>query len=247
MNRVAIVTGGGSGIGQAVCHGLARQGRHVAVLDVDAAAAAQTAHALDAGGTSAIALQVDVADRSSVDRACDDVRSRLGPIEILVTSAAVSGFVAFGALTSDTWDRTIAVNLTGTFHCMHAAIPDMIARSWGRIVTVSSAAGQTGSPRQADYAASKGGVIALTKSVALEFASLGITANTVPPFAADTAMLRGAQESKHLPSAEVLAGFVPAGRLGRAEEVAAVCTFLCSEEASYVTGQVVGVNGGAVT
>ncbi len=192
MSRVAIVTGGGSGIGQAVCRGLARQGRHVAVLDVDAAAAARTAHALDGGGTSAIALQVDVADRSSVDRACDDVRSRLGPIEILVTSAAVSGFVAFGDLTSDTWDRTLAVNLTGTFHCMQAAIPDMISRSWGRIVTVSSAAGQTGSPRQADYAASKGGVIALTKSVALEFASLGITANTVPPFAADTAMLRGA-------------------------------------------------------
>ena len=139
----------------------------------------------------------------------DDVRSRLGPIEILVTSAAVSGFVAFGDLTSDTWDRTIAVNLTGTFHCMQAAIPDMVAAAWGRIVTVSSAAGQTGSPRQADYSASKGGVIALTKTVALEYASLGITANTVPPFTADTPMLRGAQESKHLPSAEVLAGIRP--------------------------------------
>jgi 2-hydroxycyclohexanecarboxyl-CoA dehydrogenase len=123
----------------------------------------------------------------------------------------------------------------------------MVAAAWGRIVTVSSAAGQTGSPRQAHYSASKGGVIALTKSVALEFASKGITANTVPPFAVDTAMLRGAQQSRHLPDSAALEQMVPARRLGTAADIAAVCAFLCSEEAGYVTGQVLGVNGGAVT
>ena len=135
-----------------------------------------------------------MSDRTAVDRAFDDVRAALGPIEILVTSAAVSGFVPFEAITLEDWSRTIAVNLTGTFNCIQSAIPDMVAAGWGRIVTISSAAGQTGSARQAHYSASKGGVIALTKTVALEYAAKGITANTIPPFTVDTPMLRAAQD-----------------------------------------------------
>jgi len=247
LDRVAVVTGGASGLGLSICEHLARQGRRVGVLDLDADAAEKTAADLRARGAHAVACQVDVADRTAVDRAFDQVRAELGAIGILVTSAAVAGFVPLEAITLDDWSRTIAVNLTGTFHCLQAAIPDMVAAGWGRIVTISSAAGQTGSPRQAHYSASKGGVIALTKTVALEYAARGITANTIPPFTADTPMLRAAQEARHLPKAEVLARMVPAGRLATGDDIAAVCAFLCSDEAGYLTGQVIGVNGGAVT
>jgi 2-hydroxycyclohexanecarboxyl-CoA dehydrogenase len=219
----------------------------VAVLDLDEDAAEETAEFLRAEGTEALRCKVDVSDRTTVDAAFEEVRTALGPIEILVTSAALSGFVPFEEITLEDWSRTLAVNLTGTFNCLQSAIPDMVAAGWGRIVTVSSAAGQTGSLRQAHYSASKGGVIALTKTVALEYAAKGITVNTIPPFTVDTPMLRAAQESKYLPSAEVLARMIPAGRLGTGDDIAAVCAFLCSDAASYVTGQVIGVNGGAVT
>ncbi|WP_436790879.1 SDR family NAD(P)-dependent oxidoreductase [Yinghuangia sp. YIM S10712] len=247
MSRVAVITGAASGLGLAICAHMARQGRQIAVLDLDAEAADKAAVQLRAQGAKAVAVQADVADRSMVDNAFDRVRTALGPIEILVTSAGISGFVPFEQLTAEQWARTISVNLTGTFHCLQSAIPDMVAAGWGRIVTMSSAAGQTGVPRQAHYSASKGGIIALTKTVALEYAAKGITANTIPPFTVDTPMLRGAQRSKQLPGAEVLSRAVPAGRLGTADEIAAVCAFLCTDEASYITGQVVGVNGGAVT
>jgi 2-hydroxycyclohexanecarboxyl-CoA dehydrogenase len=238
MSRVAVVTGGGSGMGRSIGEHLARQGHRVAVLDLDGSAVESTA--------GVIGVQVDVADRASVDDALTTVREELGPIAILVTSAAVSGFLPFEEITPEDWARTIAVNLTGTFHCIQAAIPDMVAAGWGRIVTISSAAGQTGSPRQGHYSASKGGVIALTKTVALEYAAKGITANTIPPFTVDTPMLRAAQEAKQIAPPEVLARMVPAGRLGTGDDIAAACAFLCSDEAGYITGQVIGVNGGAV-
>ncbi|MGI5321172.1 SDR family NAD(P)-dependent oxidoreductase [Actinomadura nitritigenes] len=247
MDRVAVVTGGASGLGAAICEHLARQERHVAVLDLDGDAAGRLADGLRTKKRQAVAVQADVADRASVDRAFDKVRAALGPIEILVTSAAVSGFLPFEQVASGDWTRTIAVNLTGTFNCLQSAIPDMAAGNWGRIVTISSAAGQTGSPRQAHYAASKGGVIALTKTVALEYAAKGITANTIPPFTVDTPLLRAAQESKLLPGSDVLARMIPARRLGTGDDIAAMCAFLCSDEAGYITGQVIGVNGGAVT
>lgn len=246
LNRVAVVTGGASGVGFSVCEHLARQGHRVAVLDVDAAGAENAAAGLRAAGAEALAGQVDVSDRAAVDRVFDEVRRELGPIEILVSSAAVVGFVPFEEITGADWDRTMAVNLTGTFNCLQSAIADMVAKSWGRIVTISSAAGQTGALRQGHYSASKGGVIALTKTVALEYAARGITVNTVPPFILDTPMLRAAQKSTYLPSAEVLARMVPAGRLGTGDDVGALCAFLCSDAASYITGQVIGVNGGAV-
>jgi NAD(P)-dependent dehydrogenase (short-subunit alcohol dehydrogenase family) len=175
------------------------------------------------------------------------VQDRLGPTDILVTSAGISGFTRFDELSLDRWNQMLAVNLTGTFLCIKAVIDGMAERGWGRIVTISSAAGQTGSRRQADYAASKGGVIALTKTVALEYAAKGITANTIPPFTVETPMLRAAQDAQHLPPSEHLARAVPAGRVGTADEIAAVCAFLCTDAASYITGQVIAVNGGAVT
>jgi 2-hydroxycyclohexanecarboxyl-CoA dehydrogenase len=247
QGRVAVVTGGASGMGRSVCEHLARHGRRVAVLDLDGDAAAGVADELRVGGRDAIAVAADVAVRAAVDTALAQVRAELGPIEILVTGAAVSGFVPFEELTLDLWEQSITTNLTGTFHCLQSAIPDMVTAGWGRIVTISSAAGQTGSVRQAHYSASKGGVIALTKAIALEYASRGITANTIPPFIVDTPMLRAAQTSKHLPGAEALARMVPAGRLGTGDDIAAACAFLCSDAAGYITGQVIGVNGGGVT
>jgi NAD(P)-dependent dehydrogenase (short-subunit alcohol dehydrogenase family) len=246
-DHVAVVTGGASGVGRAVCGRLARDGHAIGVLDLDPEAAEQTVRTLTAGGGRAIAVPVDVAARDSVDEAFAAVRRALGPVTILVTSAAVSGFVPFGKITLDDWDRTIAVNLTGTFNCLQAALPDMVAAGWGRIVTISSAAGQTGSVRQGHYSASKGGVIALTKTVALEYAAKGITANTVPPFTVDTPMLRAAQDAQHIAETDTLARFVPARRLGTPDDIANVCAFLCSDDASYITGQVIAPNGGAVT
>jgi 2-hydroxycyclohexanecarboxyl-CoA dehydrogenase len=246
VSRVAVVTGGASGLGLSICRHLARQGRRIAVLDVDGDAAEQVARDLGDEGAEAMSARVDVSDRATVDASYGEVRAALGPIEIVVTSAAVAPFTPFEQITPDDWDRTITVNLTGTFHCVQAAIPDMVAAGWGRIVTLSSAAGQVGSLRQAHYSASKGGVIALTKALALEYAAQGITVNTIPPFSADTPMLRAAQGAGDLPRNEVVARMVPAGRLGTGDDIAAACAFLCSEEAGYITGQVLGVNGGAV-
>lgn len=246
VNRVAVVTGGGSGLGESIAVQLGRDGHRVAVLDIDGDSADSVAARLRADGTQAIALQTDVSQLDSVHTAFGVVRDNLGPVEILVTSAAVAGFTRFDRITFEEWNRFLAVNLTGTFLCMQAALSDMVSGQWGRIVTISSAAGQNGASRQGHYSASKGGVIALSKSVALDYAAKGITVNTVPPFVIDTPMLREQQRANKLPPAEVLSKGIPAGRLGTGDDVAALCGFLCSDAAGYITGQVIGVNGGAV-
>lgn len=246
MSKVAVVTGGGSGLGLSICQHLARQDRQVAVLDMNGEAAERAARDLRADGAQAIAVEVDVSDQFAVNASIDKVRDDLGPVGILVTSAGVSGFTPFEDITLDEWNRYVAINLTGTFLCIQAAIPDMVAGGWGRIVTISSAAGQVGALGQGHYSATKGGVIALTKTVALEYASRGITVNTIPPFTADTPMLRAAQQAKKVPGPEVISRMIPAGRVGTGDDVAAVCAFLCSDAAGYITGQVIGVNGGAV-
>lgn len=246
MSRVAVVTGGGSGVGESITRQLAAAGHRVAVLDIDIKAARTVVDDLASTGHAAIAVKADVADPESVAGAFDAVRAQFGPVDILVTSAAIAGFTRFDKITFDEWNRFLAVNLTGTFLCAQQALTDMVATSWGRIVTISSAAGQRGASRQGHYSASKGGVIALTKTLALDYAAKGITVNSVPPFVIDTPMLRLHQSLKKLPPAEVLAQAIPAGRLGEGDDVAALCAFLCSEQAGYVTGQVIGVNGGAI-
>jgi NAD(P)-dependent dehydrogenase (short-subunit alcohol dehydrogenase family) len=246
VSRTAVVTGGGSGLGKAISEQLAADGHRVAALDVNKESAEQVAAAIRAAGGSALAVGVDVSDEDAVEAAFASVRGSFGPIAILVTSAAIAGFTRFDKITLDEWNRYLAVNLTGTFLCIRTALPDMVAAEWGRIVTISSAAGQQGAPAQGHYSATKGGVIAMTKTVALDYARTGITANTVPPFVIDSPMLRQQQEQGTLPATDVLTRAIPAGRLGAGEEVAAVCSFLCSEAAGYVNGQVIGVNGGAV-
>lgn len=246
MSRVAVVTGGGSGLGESIAVRLGRNGHRVAVLDVNGSGAQTTAAAIRDAGGQALSVEADVAESDSVEAAFAAVRAEFGTVGILITSAALGGFTRFDRITLDEWNRYLAVNLTGTFLCMQQALSDMAEARWGRIVTISSAAGQQGASRQGHYSATKGGVIALTKAVALEYAAMGITVNTVPPFVIDTPMLRQQQGAKTLPPDEFLLRAIPAGRLGVAEDVAAVCGFLCSEEAGYITGQVIGVNGGAV-
>jgi NAD(P)-dependent dehydrogenase (short-subunit alcohol dehydrogenase family) len=243
---VAVVTGGGSGLGASIAVHLGRLGHRVAVLDVDGAGARSTAEAIRDGGGQALAVDGDVADSDSVNAGFATVRREFGPVGILVTSAALGGFTRFDRITLEEWNRYLAVNLTGTFLCMQKALADMAQAGWGRIVTISSAAGQQGASRQGHYSATKGGVIALTKAVALEYAAKGITVNTVPPFVVETPMLREQQSARTLPPDEFLLKAIPAGRLGTGQDIAALCGFLCSEEAGYITGQVIGVNGGAV-
>jgi 2-hydroxycyclohexanecarboxyl-CoA dehydrogenase len=244
--RVAVVTGGGSGIGQGVAGQLAAAGHRVAVLDVDGAAAETVAAQIRSDGGEARAAVVDVSSRPAVDEALAGVRAALGPVEVLVTAAAITAFAPFTEITLEDWDRIIAVDLTGTFHCLQAVLPDMVDGRWGRIVTIASSSGQIGSPGQGHYSAAKGGVIAMTKTVAREYARFGVTANTIPPFCVDTPMLREAQARGQVPSADSMASVIPAGRLGTLADIGSTCTFLCSEAAGYITGQVIAVNGGAI-
>lgn len=244
MSRVAVVTGGASGIGLGVARQFVADGHHVAILDRNGSAAEAAAAELQAQAAKALAVEVDVADRRSVDGAYDRVRADLGPVEILVTSAGVEAFTPLLDITPETWDRIIAVNLTGTFTCVQAAVPDMVAARWGRIVTIASSSAQSGAPNMAHYAASKGGVIALTKALAVELARRGITVNTIAPSLVDTPMARQAEADGDFPGVDVVGPMVPLGRAGTPGDIAAACSFLCSDGASYITGQVVGVNGG---
>jgi 2-hydroxycyclohexanecarboxyl-CoA dehydrogenase len=241
--RVAVVTGGGSGMGRAICHRLAARGHGVAVLDIDGDATEHVAKEIQADGGRAVGSAVDVSDRGAVDAAMDQARAAFGPIGILVTSAGIEGFVSFLDIDVAAWERMLAVNLTGTFHCIQAVVPDMVAAEWGRIVTISSSSAQSGTKRMAHYVASKGGVIALTKAVALDLASKGITVNTIPPGAIDTPMMRRPMESGAMASLDQVVARAPLGRLGTPDDIAGACAFLCSEEAGYITGQQINVNG----
>jgi NAD(P)-dependent dehydrogenase (short-subunit alcohol dehydrogenase family) len=244
MSRVAVVTGGANGMGRAISARLAAHGNRVAVLDLDADACDQLAKELQADGAQTIAAPVDVSDRAAVEQAMQNVRDELGPIEILVTSAGIDRFEKFTEISVQSWQQMLAVNLTGTFHCIQVAVPDMLAANWGRIVTISSSSAQSGSARMAHYVASKGGVVGLTKALALEYAPHGITVNTIPPGFIDTPMARRAEARGDLPSIDAVAARTPVRRAGTPDDIAAACAFLCSDDAGYITGQQINVNGG---
>jgi 2-hydroxycyclohexanecarboxyl-CoA dehydrogenase len=246
VSRVAVVTGGASGMGEATCHELGRRGLSVAVLDVNEQAAQRVTEDLRAAGTTAIGVGADITDRAAVEHAFAKVRGELGPVSVLVTSAGMFGFSPFAEITAESWNKIIDVNLTGTFHCCQVALPDMVAANWGRIVMISSSSAQRGSPFAAHYAASKGAVITLTKSLAREYARHRITVNNIPPSGIETPMQHQAQAAGFLKSNEEIAANIPLGYLGTGADIAAAVGFLCSEEAGYITGQVLGVNGGAV-
>jgi 2-hydroxycyclohexanecarboxyl-CoA dehydrogenase len=247
MGRVAVVTGAASGIGLAIGRRLAERGDRVALLDLQGDAVQRAAEDVRVTGAQVIAAQVDVTDRGAVDDALDEVRKKFGPVEIMVTSAGLDAFEPFTDITIESWERILASNLTGTFHCLQAAVPDMLAARWGRMVTISSSSAQSGAARMAHYVAAKAGVVGLTKALALELAPYGITVNSIPPGMIDTPMSRRAEAGGDIGNLDKVARrVIPVGRAGTPEDVAATCGFLCSDAAGFITGQVIGVNGGMV-
>ena len=243
VGKNAIVTGGASGIGLATCRRLARDGVGIGVWDIDYAGAQRTAAELVASGTRAVACNVDVSARAQIDTAVERVHAELGKVQILVNNAGMTSFRPFLEVTEAEWERVMFVNLKSMFLCTQAVLPDMLAAGWGRVINISSSSAQTGSARMTTYASSKGGVIAFTKSLALELAPTGVTVNNIPPGFVDTAMLQASTAS----IAGGIAGQAansPMKRPGRPEDIAAACAFLASEEAGYITGHTLSVNGG---
>jgi NAD(P)-dependent dehydrogenase (short-subunit alcohol dehydrogenase family) len=246
--RVAIVTGGGSGIGLAVGERLAADGLKVAVFDRDGDAAEEAAGKITSSSGTALGVTVDVTERDQIEAGVAQVRRQLGRPTVLVNNAGVHAIDPFLSITPEKWHRILEVNLTGTFNCCQAVLPDMIEAGWGRIVNISSSSAHSGQQMMTHYVAAKSGVIGFTKALALEFGPKGVTVNTIPPGFIDTPMLRR-QESKGLLGEGVdhHAALTPVRRIGRPEDVAAMCSFLVRDEAAYVTGQVLGVNGGRNT
>ena len=246
--RVAIVTGGASGIGLAISERLASDGLAVAVFDRDGEAAQTAAAKIVAAGGTALGLAVDVTDRPGIEAGLATVTAELGTPTVLVNNAGVDGFSPFLKITPEVWNRVLEVNLTGTFNCCQLVLPGMIEQGWGRIVNISSSSAQGGQQMMAHYVSSKAAMIGLTKSLALEFGPKGITVNTIPPGFIDTPMLRGSESRGLLgEGVEHHITQTPVRRVGRPEDIAAMCSFLVRDEAGYVTGQVLGVNGGRNT
>lgn len=230
----AVVTGGGSGIGAAIATRLRADGLNVAILDLQPS-------------DDEFAHVADVTDRAAVDTALDAVRAQLGPISVLVNAAGLDCFKRFSDVSFEKWQQIIDVNLNGVFHCIQAVLPDMLEAGWGRIVNISSSSTHSGQPFMSPYVAAKSAVNGLTKSLALELGPSGITVNAVPPGFIDTPMLRKAEGKGFLGDTDRQIEQTPVRRMGKPEDIAAACAFFVSDEASYITGQILGVNGGRNT
>jgi NAD(P)-dependent dehydrogenase (short-subunit alcohol dehydrogenase family) len=252
-DRVAVVTGGGSGIGAAICKAFAEEGAAVAVGDLNSEAARQVADEICASGGTAVAKVFDVSDPAAVERAADEVVSELGPLSIWVNNAGVSYVAPFLECTEDQWERTLRVNLTGAFLGCRAAISRMLPRGRGVILNMSSQSGKVGNSHYAAYCASKFGIIGLTQSLAVEFADRGIRVNALCPGVVmtplwegmidDYARKRGLKPEDVRPYIE---SKIPMHRLCEPEDVARCAVFLASDDASYITGQAVNISGGSV-
>jgi 3-oxoacyl-[acyl-carrier protein] reductase len=264
-DRIAVVTGGGAGIGEAICHRLADDGARVAVLDVRLDAARQTAAAIGAG----LAVHADVSDSASVDAALGEVERELGPVDILVNNAGAVGAAhlarvlplletqrlealdggvrtpldALVRLSDEEWRRLLAIHLDGTFFCTRAVARHMAPRGAGVVVNMASVCGIEGCTGHPHYSAAKAGIIGFTRAVAKELIVQGIRVNAVAPGHVDTGTLKDELDV----SRRVVAGQTPAGRLARPEEIAATVAFLASDDAAYFVGATLGPNGGLVT
>src|ERR1700761_7483938 len=237
--KVAVVTGSASGIGRACAVQLAKDGAAVAVWDLDAKGADETVALITKNGGKAIACVGDAASKEGIAAALERTHKELGPVTVLVNNAGVSPFNPFLEITEEMLDRTLRINVKGPFLCTQAIIPDMLAAKWGRIVNISSSSTQTGAKSMVHYVSSKGGVIGMTRALAAEFADKGITVNNIPPGFIDTPMLRASPVD-----VDAFAATMPMKRPGKPEDIAAGCSYLCSEEAGYVTGHTLSVNGG---
>lgn len=245
-NKTVIVTGGAGGIGGATCRRLAAEGAKVAVYDMNLDAATQVAQAIQASGGQAVAYKCDITDRAAVDAAVAATLAQLGPVDVLVNNAGWDVFKPFVKTVPDEWSKLIAINLTGALHMLHAVLPGMVERNAGRIVNVASDAARGGSSGEAVYSACKGGLVALSKTLAREHARHNITVNVVCPGPTDTALLAGVAEGARDPAKliEAFRSAIPLGRLGQPDDLANAIAFFSSDDASFITGQVISVSGG---
>ena len=241
-SRVAIVTGGTGGLGAAITARLRDDGFRVAVADIAVADIAVAADgARPAGDHPVLAVPVDVTDPDSAAAMCAAVRDRWGRVDVLVNNAGIAGPTApVAAYPPDAWQRVIAVNLTGVFHCTRACLPLMTAAGYGRIVNIASIAGKDGNPDMSAYSASKGGVIAFTKSVAKEVARTGILVNCVVPGVIDAGLTDQAPQAER----ELFLSRIPMGRMGHPGELAELVSWLASERCSFSTGATYDLSGG---
>jgi len=241
--RVALVTGGSRGIGRAIVERLASRGAAVAFTYQSREDAARDVVAsLDARGHHVTALRADVSDEAQVQAAVADVVQRVGPVDILVNNAGIARDGYFMMMDRTRWDAVMRTNLDGAFLCTRAVVRGMLMRRWGRVINLTSPSAVAGLPGQANYAASKAGLIGLTRALARELSPKGVLVNAVMPGLIDTEMTAAIPETQR---AAHLAN-VPVGRLGTPDEVAEVAAFLASDAAAYMTGQVIGVDGGLV-
>lgn len=238
--HTAIITGGAQGIGKAISSVLAGRGANLVISDVNMDLARKTAGELGTDGIKAIAVQADVSDGKQVSAMVEEAGKVFGRIDILVNNAGITRDGLLMRMKEEDWDLVMNINLKGAFHCTKSVLPSMSKQRGGRIINIASIVGVMGNAGQANYSASKAALIGLTKTVAREYAGRGITANAVAPGFIDTAMTRSLSDSVR----ENLMKQIPLGRLGTADDIAAAVGFLASEEAAYVTGQVIHVNGG---
>jgi len=239
-DQVAIVTGGARGIGREIALTLAREGAHLALFDVNAQPLEQTAQELRALGRRAEGLVVDVTDGKQVDEGVAKVLDKLGRIDILVNNAGITKDGLLIRMDDAQWDRVLNINLRGTFLCTRAVAKHLLKQRRGRIVSIASIVGVIGNPGQANYAASKAGIIGFTKAVAKELASRGITCNAIAPGFIKTEMTEALPEQ----AKQRLMEAIPMGTLGEPKDVANAVLFLASDAARYITGQVLVVDGG---
>jgi len=239
-DKVALVTGGAQGIGKAICMRLAKEGADIAVVDINLDTAQATAKEIESLGRKSIALKVNVSNFTESEKMVEDAVASLGGLHILVNNAGITRDKLLLRMTEDEWDAVINVNLKSAFNCTKAAVKVMSKNRYGRIVNIASIVGLMGNAGQANYSASKAGMIGLTKTVAREFASRNITSNAVAPGFIDTAMTQAMNEAARA----ALISQIPLSRLGTPDDVADGVVFLASDAASYITGHVLSINGG---
>jgi len=245
-NKVVIVTGGGGGIGGTTCRRFAREDARVAVFDLDFEAAEKVAAAIRSDGGTAEAFRCDITDRASVEASVAEAQARLGPVDVLVNNAGWDVFLPFTKTEPQQWSRLIEINLVGALHMHHVVLPGMATRGSGRIINVASDAARVGSSGEAVYAACKGGLVAFSKTIAREHARHGITVNVVCPGPTDTALFADFKKGAGNPEKlmEAFRRSIPLGRIGQPDDLPGAILFFASDDASYVTGQVLSVSGG---
>jgi len=239
-DRVAIVTGGSRGIGKQICLKLASEGAKIAIFDIEETLLKEVAEQIRHMGSEVLLLRVDISDFEKVDRAVKEVIDRFGRIDILVNNAGVNEDKLLLRMREKDWDKVLQVNLKGTFNCLRAVIRTMVKQREGKIINISSVVGLRGNVGQANYAASKAGIIGLTKSAAKEVGRYGVIVNAIAPGFIDTPMTEKLQEKEK----EMFTPQIPLGRMGKSEEVASLVAYLASDEANYITGEVIKIDGG---